>query len=90
VLPRGVRAEIELGSWPVTPIFSYLASLGKLDREELLATFNLGVGMILIVPQKHLRTLETDLRHRREKFYRIGQIVSGNGPRITYSGQLAL
>lgn len=90
VLPRGVRAEIELGSWPVTPIFSYLAGVGKLAREELLATFNLGVGMILIVPQKHLRAMEADLKRRREKFFRIGEIVTGNGPRITYSGQLAL
>lgn len=90
VLPRGVRAEIDLGSWPVPRIFSYLASVGKLDREELLATFNLGVGMILIVSQKNMRALETDLKRRREKFYRIGQLVVGNGPRVTYSGQLAL
>ena len=90
VFSRSVRAKIDLGSWPVPPIFSYLASLGKLDREELLSTFNMGVGMILIVPQKHLRALETDLKRRREKFYRIGEIVVGNGARITYSGQLAL
>jgi phosphoribosylformylglycinamidine cyclo-ligase len=43
VLPRTLRAEIELGSWPVLSIFSYLAGLGKLNREELLATFNMGV-----------------------------------------------
>ena len=90
VFSRSVRAKIDLGSWPVPPIFSYLASLGKLDREELLSTFNMGVGMILIVPQRHLRALETDLKRRREKFYRIGEIVVGNGARITYSGQLAL
>jgi len=48
---RGTRAEIELGAWPVPKIFSYLAEIGKLDQEELLATFNLGAGMILIVPQ---------------------------------------
>jgi phosphoribosylformylglycinamidine cyclo-ligase len=90
VLPRGVRAEIELGSWPVPGIFSYLASVGKLAREELLETFNLGVGMILIVPHAHAHVLEADLKRRREKFFRIGQIVRGASPRITYSGQLAL
>ncbi len=90
VLPRGVRAQIDLGSWPVPPIFSYLASVGKLAREELLDTFNLGVGMILVVPQKNLRALETDLKRRREKFYRIGQVVTGLGQRITYTGQLSL
>jgi len=90
VLPRGVRAQIDLGSWPVAPIFKYLAAIGKLDREELLATFNLGVGMILIVPQKNLRAVEADLRRRREKFFRIGEVTRGAGPRISYSGQLAL
>ncbi len=90
VLPRSMRAEIALGSWPVPPIFGYLAQIGRLDREELLATFNLGVGMILIVPPNHVRPLETDLRRRREKFYRIGQVVGGSGPRIAYSGQLSL
>jgi phosphoribosylformylglycinamidine cyclo-ligase len=90
VLPRAMRAEIALGSWPVPPIFGYLAQLGKLDREELLATFNLGVGMILIAPQKNVRALETDLKRRREKFYRIGEVIGGAGPRIVYSGQLQL
>ncbi|HUK29780.1 MAG TPA: phosphoribosylformylglycinamidine cyclo-ligase [Candidatus Acidoferrum sp.] len=90
VLPRAMRVEIALGSWPVPPIFGYLAKIGKLDREELLSTFNLGVGMILIVPQKNVRALETDLRRRREKFYRIGQVIGGTGPRIVYSGQLQI
>ena len=90
VLPRGVRAEIDLGSWPVPPIFSYLARIGELDRQELLETFNLGAGMIIIAPQKNLRALETDLKRRREKFFRIGQVVTGLGQRITYSGQLSL
>ncbi len=54
VLPRGVQAEIELGSWPVPPIFSYLAGLGKLERDELLRTFNMGVGMILVLPLRKI------------------------------------
>ena len=74
VLPRGVQAEIELGSWPVPPIFSYLAGLGKLERDELLRTFNMGVGMILVVPLENHRAVESELKRRREKFYRIGQI----------------
>src|ERR1700687_4491345 len=68
LLPRGLQAEIELGSWPVPPIFSYLAMLGKLDRDELLRTFNMGVGMILVLPSEHHRALETELKRRREKF----------------------
>ena len=60
VMPRGTQAIIELGSWPVPPIFSYLAGLGDLERDELLRTFNLGVGMVLAVPPKNLRAVETE------------------------------
>ena len=40
VMPRGMQAVIELGSWPVLPIFTYLTKLGQLERDELLRTFN--------------------------------------------------
>ena len=52
VLPPGVQAEIELDSWPVLPIFKYLAKVGKIDTDELLQSFNMGIGMILVVPQE--------------------------------------
>jgi phosphoribosylformylglycinamidine cyclo-ligase len=92
VLPRGVQAEIELGSWPVLPIFSYLAALGKIERDELLRVFNLGVGMILVVPPENHRAVETELKRRREKFYRIGQLrrADPRKPSVVYTGSLPL
>ncbi|MGA2844029.1 MAG: phosphoribosylformylglycinamidine cyclo-ligase [Candidatus Acidiferrales bacterium] len=91
-LPTNVQAVVELHQWPVLPIFSYLARLGKIERDELLQTFNLGVGMILVVPAKHISRVETELRRRREKFYLIGRIEHARRgkPRVNYSGTLAL
>jgi phosphoribosylformylglycinamidine cyclo-ligase len=89
VLPRSVQASIELNSWPVPRIFSYLARIGKMDREELLQTFNMGIGMILVVPPKTLSKVEAELKRRREKFFRIGRIEPGK-PRVVYSGSLQL
>jgi phosphoribosylformylglycinamidine cyclo-ligase len=91
-LPRGMQAAIELGSWPVLPIFSYLAGLGRLERDDLLSTFNLGVGMILIVPPKHLRAVEGELKRRREKYYRIGEIHSADSrkPPVVFTGALPI
>lgn len=91
-LPRNVKAVVELGSWPVLPIFRYLARLGQMERDELLRTFNLGVGMILVVPAKHVARVESELKRRREKFFLIGRIERGarGKPRITYSGELHL
>jgi phosphoribosylformylglycinamidine cyclo-ligase len=90
VLPRNVRAEIELNSWPLPKIFTYLARIGHLSQQELLETFNLGAGMILIVSPKHLRALEAHLRRRRERFYRIGGLVpaAARSPRIWFSSHL--
>jgi phosphoribosylformylglycinamidine cyclo-ligase len=92
VLPRNVHAVIELGSWPVLPIFRYLARLGKMETNELLKTFNLGAGMILIVPTKNLKKVEAELKRRRERFYRIGRIEpapAGKSP-VSFTGTLPI
>jgi phosphoribosylformylglycinamidine cyclo-ligase len=89
VLPRNTRARVELGSWPVLPVFRYLARLGSVETDEMLRTFNLGVGMILVVPPKHLQKVEAQLKRRREKFFAIGKIEPGR-PSVVYSGQLPL
>src|SRR5208283_6098413 len=50
VLPRGTAAIIELGSWPLMPLFEHLQALGNVSQEEMLRTFNMGLGMLLVVP----------------------------------------
>ena len=91
-MPRNVQAVVELGSWPVLPIFKYLAKVGKIERDEMLQTFNVGIGMILIVPAKSVSSVESELRRRREKFYPMGRIENGQRgkPRVVYSGKLPL
>ena len=92
VLPTTTQAVVELGSWPVPAIFRYLASIGKMERDELLKTFNLGVGMILVVPLKYLSRVEAELKHRREKFFHIGRIdrAAPHKNRVVCSGSLNL
>src|SRR5712692_4941572 len=89
-LPRGTQAVVELGSWPVLPVFRYLARLGKIECGELLRTFNLGVGMILVVPPEHLKKVGAELKRRREKFYCIGRVerLGGGKPRVAFTGNL--
>ena len=91
-LPKDAQAVIELGKWPVLPIFRYLAQLGKIDRDELLGTFNMGLGMILVVPAKHVSRVESELKRRREKFYLIGRIERAcrGRARVSYTGRLPL
>jgi len=91
-LPRNVRAVVELGSWPVLPIFRFLAQLGRIERAEILRTFNLGVGMILVVPARDISRVESELKRRREKFFLIGRIerAARGKPTVLYSGRLPL
>ena len=92
VLPSGVKAIIDLDAWPVPSIFKYLAKLGEIDTDELLQSFNMGIGIIVIVSAEHVKEAETDLKRRREKFFRIGRIERGDTgkARLVYSGALNL
>lgn len=91
-LPHNVQAAIELGSWPVLPIFRYLARVGQIERDELLRTFNLGAGMILVVAPKYVARVQRELKRRREKCYVIGHVEKAKrgNPRVMYSGALAI
>ena len=50
ILPKGTAAQIELGSWPVLPIFEHLRQLGDVSQDEMMRTFNMGVGLIAVIP----------------------------------------
>jgi phosphoribosylformylglycinamidine cyclo-ligase len=56
VLPENVDAEIQLGSWPVLPLFKLLASAARVDDRELHQVFNMGIGMVFIVAEKDAST----------------------------------
>jgi len=84
VLPRGTAAAIELGSWPVQPIFEHLQQLGNVPQDEMLRTFNMGLGMLLVVPSAKFKKAQSVLERVGEKAYTIGRIVKGE-KKVTYS-----
>ncbi len=84
ILPRGVSARIDLGTWPVLPVFRYLQSEGRIADEEMLRTFNMGIGMVLVVPLHREAEVTAHLDRLGEKHHRIGEIVRGNR-RVTYT-----
>ena len=84
VLPRGTAAAIELGSWPVLPIFEHLQQLGNVPQEEMLRTFNMGLGMLMVVPTAKFKKAQSVLERVGEKAYTIGRIVKGER-KVTYS-----
>jgi phosphoribosylformylglycinamidine cyclo-ligase len=78
ILPRNVDVAINDGSWPVPPVFDLLQKIGNVPREDMLRTFNLGLGMIVIVNPKFQQFVEDQLNYGREKFYVIGEVVDGD------------
>ncbi len=77
ILPAGCLAEIRRGTWPVLPIFRLIARVGRVPEEDMLRTFNLGIGMVLVVAEKDLGRVTEALERKREKFWMLGRIVRG-------------
>jgi phosphoribosylformylglycinamidine cyclo-ligase len=78
ILPKGTAARLDLGSWPVPPIFRLLRRDGRIADEEMLRTFNVGIGMVLVVPAHREAEVILHLGRVGERHWRIGEIVPGN------------
>ncbi|HEY6103066.1 MAG TPA: phosphoribosylformylglycinamidine cyclo-ligase [bacterium] len=77
ILPEGRRARLDPAGWPVPRLFSILQQAGNMDDQEMSATFNMGVGMIVVAPKERGR-LATDIcRANGAEAWVIGSVISG-------------
>jgi len=74
VIPKGCKAIVRRGSWEAPPIFTLLKERGKISEEEMLRTFNNGIGMILIVRPKQMDDLMARFHSLGERAFVIGEI----------------
>lgn len=72
VLPKNVDARITLGSWPIPPLFDYLVKEGNVPGDEPYQVFNMGIGMVVVVPKADAKKAL-----KLTKGYQIGEIVKG-------------
>jgi phosphoribosylformylglycinamidine cyclo-ligase len=87
ILPEGCAVEIDPGAWRMPPIFSLIQEGGHVSDTEMRRTFNLGVGMILVVSESDVEGVRKALERRGEKAPMIGSVVPGDR-RVIYSGTL--
>ncbi len=89
VLPPSVRAEIDLGAIRPLPVFKWLAEAGGIAEEEMLRTFNCGVGMVVIAAPEAAEAVVAALRGAGESAYPIGRLIGreSGGP-ISFTGHL--
>jgi len=73
-LPKGCKAIVHKGSWKIPPIFSFLQKKGNIPNEEMLKTFNNGIGMILIVKSREAGEIMDRLHSMGEQAFLIGEI----------------
>ncbi|MBI5043004.1 MAG: phosphoribosylformylglycinamidine cyclo-ligase [Nitrospirae bacterium] len=83
VLSEGCQANIKRGSWNVLPVFKYLQKNGNIDDDEMYRDFNMGIGMILVVPDKEFDKVMANAERLGEKVYLIGEIAEGEN-RVIY------
>ena len=75
MIPNGLATRIELGSWPVLPIFDVIEHAGAVDHMEMFNIFNMGVGMVLAVAADRADEAMALLADHGEAAYRIGAVV---------------
>jgi phosphoribosylformylglycinamidine cyclo-ligase len=84
VLPKGTAAIVETGAWPVLPVFHHLQKLGNVSQDEMLRTFNMGIGMVLVVPANKFKRVQAVAEKQGETAYLMGRIVKGDR-RVLYA-----
>jgi phosphoribosylformylglycinamidine cyclo-ligase len=84
ILPKALTAQVEIGSWPVPLIFEHLRQLGNVSQEEMMRTFNMGIGLIAVIPAAKFTRAKNLLDRAEEKFYVIGRVAKGDR-RVQYT-----
>ena len=84
ILPEGLCAEIEPGTWPVLPVFTELQRMGGLGERQMYNTFNMGIGMVFAVSEDDVPALMASLEQSGEAAYRIGRVarIGADGERL--------
>jgi phosphoribosylformylglycinamidine cyclo-ligase len=77
ILPKGMGAMVDLASWQVPPLFEHLQHLGSVEQDEMLRTFNMGIGLIAVVPAEKIKKTKAILNRANERHCIIGRVVRG-------------
>ncbi|MDQ0230217.1 phosphoribosylformylglycinamidine cyclo-ligase [Metabacillus malikii] len=79
MLPEGLNAEIDLGSWPIPSIFDFLKEKGNLNSHDMYNVFNMGIGFVLAVKEELVEGVINTLAKNGERSYVIGRVNQGAG-----------
>lgn len=78
IIPGGLAIEIDKYSWSVPSIFSILRKRGNVDEREMYRTFNMGIGMVLVIGKRDVDRSQSILANHGVKSHVIGRVVKGS------------
>jgi phosphoribosylformylglycinamidine cyclo-ligase len=85
VLPAGIAFELERSSWTVPPIFALIQRLGEVSDAEMFRTFNMGLGLVLTVPESDVEAVSKAFEAAGERVQRVGRAVAHTaGERVIF------
>lgn len=85
VLPEGVNVDVEFGTWPILPIFSLMQQKGNVSWRDMFTTFNMGIGLVIVVAEEDREAALEALRAAGEGPYVIGKVTAGS-KEVTFTG----
>jgi phosphoribosylformylglycinamidine cyclo-ligase len=77
ILPKGMGASVDLAAWQPPPLFGHLQQLGNVEQDEMLRTFNMGIGLIAVIPAEKIKKAKAILNRANERHCLIGRVVRG-------------
>ena len=86
ILPQGLGARVDVSAWTIPQIFEQLREIGNIDQADYRRTFNLGIGMILVVAKRNVAKVRATLALLAEPCSEIGEVVESRGERVVYVG----
>jgi phosphoribosylformylglycinamidine cyclo-ligase len=91
VIPHGLCALLDLDRVPVLPVFKWLAAAGEVDQQEMLRTFNCGIGMIAVIDAKEAAVACATFKAQGESVVRLGEVIAAPGEaHVDFRGRLDL
>lgn len=85
MLPEQVDVQIDYGSWPIPAIFELMQSEGGISHRDMFTTFNMGIGMVLVLPEAEAEKAVQLAKEQGETLYRIGKVVEGT-QKVVFNG----
>ncbi|WP_411343877.1 phosphoribosylformylglycinamidine cyclo-ligase [Paenibacillus sp. WLX1005] len=85
MLPDDVNVDIEYGNWPILPIFQLMQAKGGISNRDMFTTFNMGIGMVIVVPAEQAEQALSVLQEQGEEAYLIGNVTEGQKI-VTFTG----